>query len=483
MWEAPSGVFVTLRRSLRLAMLDILLFRKDKGGNPDLVRESQRRRCKDVAVVDKVIELDTEWRVMTGNVDNLRKNVGMCSKAVGEKKKKKEPDGEDLPIPEDILADLNNLEKEKLATLSVLQLKSLSKIVAEAVETATKACEVQEQERDKVLGSIGNIVHEDCLPTQDEEENEVLRTWGECLPAEGRLNHVDLMAKLGLETGDAATKTGGGRAFFLQGPLVQLQLGLINYAMNFLISKEYTPMYPPFFMTKEAMGAVAQLSDFDDQLYKVTGEGEDKYLIATSEQPIAAFHRNKWFSEKDLPIKYAGVSTCFRKEVGSHGRDTLGIFRVHQFDKIEQFVVTTNKDDKSWAMMDNMINSSEEFYKSLGIPYRVVRIVAGALNDAAAMKFDLEGFYCASQKYRELVSCSNCTDFQSRRLAARMGSGKKEGQANVKEHVHMLNSTLCAVTRVMCVVCETHQCAEGIKIPEVLRPYMGGMELMKWTNP
>jgi|EP00670_Eutreptiella_braarudii_P003472 seryl-tRNA synthetase len=464
-------------------MLDILLFRQDKGGNPDLVRESQRRRCKDVGVVDKVIELDNEWRKLTGKVDNLRKNAGLCSKAVGEKKKKKEPDGEDLPIPEDLLKSLDNLDKEALTQLSVLQLKTLSKKCAEEVEVATKQCEEKEAERDQVLGSIGNIVHEDCLPTTDEDENQVVRTWGECKPAEGKLNHVDLMAKLGLDTSETATRTAGGRAFFLQGPLCQLQLGLINYAMNFLIAREYTPMYPPFFMTKEAMGAVAQLSDFDDQLYKVSGEGDDKYLIATSEQPIAAYHRNKWFAEKDLPIKYAGYSTCFRKEVGSHGRDTLGIFRVHQFDKIEQFCVTTPKDGKSWEMMESMITTSEDFYQSLEIPYRVVRIVAGALNDAAAMKYDLEGFYCASQKYRELVSCSNCTDFQSRRVGARIGSGKKEGQANVKEHVHMLNSTLCAITRVMCCICETHQCAEGIQIPKNLQPYMGGMELMKWVTP
>eukprot|EP00667_Euglena_gracilis_P009527 EG_transcript_9682 len=464
-------------------MLDILLFRKDKGGNPDLVRESQRRRCKDVGIVDQVIDLDNEWRQLTGRVDNLRKNAGLCSKAVGEKKKNKEADGEDSPIPEHILAALDNLEKDELAKLSVAQLRTLSKLVSEEAERATKACEVKEAERDKVLCSIGNIVHEDCKPTDDEDLNDVLRTWGECKPAEGKLNHVDLMAKLGMETGDIATKTAGGRAYFLTGPLVQLQLGLISYAISFLTQKGYTPIYPPFFMTKEAMGAVAQLSDFDDQLYKVTGEGDEKYLIATSEQPICAFHRNQWFSEKDLPIKYAGFSTCFRKEVGSHGRDTLGIFRVHQFEKIEQFCVTTNKDNKSWEMMEHMITNSEEFYQSLEIPYRVVRIVAGALNDAAAMKYDLEGFYCASQKYRELVSCSNCTDFQSRRLSARMGSGKKEGQANVKEHVHMLNSTLCAITRVMCCICETNQCEEGIRVPKALQPFMGGMEIMRWTTP
>eukprot|EP01010_Urceolus_cornutus_P003374 NODE_468_length_1643_cov_199.703262_g353_i0.p1 GENE.NODE_468_length_1643_cov_199.703262_g353_i0~~NODE_468_length_1643_cov_199.703262_g353_i0.p1 ORF type:complete len:471 (+),score=133.45 NODE_468_length_1643_cov_199.703262_g353_i0:191-1603(+) len=408
--------------------------------------------------------------------------LGCAQAQLHQKKKAKEADGDDLPIPEEILAHLEELKADELATLNVTQLKALSKLVAQQTEEVDRQATEMELTRDKVLGTIGNIVHEDCRPTKDEEQNEIVRTWGEPrLETEGLLNHVDLMEKLGLETGETATKISGGRAFFLVGPLVQLQLALVNYSMNFMIGRNYTPLYPPFFMTKEGMASVAQLSQFDEELYKVTGEGDEKYLIATSEQPIAGFHKNKWFAEKDLPIKYAGYSTCFRKEVGSHGRDTLGIFRVHQFEKIEQFCVTSGKDNKSWEMMNEMIQASEDFYQSLGIPYRVVRIVAGALNDAAAMKLDLEAYFCSSSTYRELVSCSNCTDFQSRRLSARMGTGKSAGQKQAKEHVHMLNSTLCAITRAMCVICETYQTEEGIAIPEVLRPYMGGMELMRWT--
>lgn len=194
------------------------------------------------------------------------------------------------------------------------------------------------------------------------------------------------------------------------------------------------------------MQEVAQLSQFDDELYKVIGKGsenksedgtpaEEKYLIATSEQPIAAYHRDEWIPETSLPIKYAGISTCFRQEVGSHGRDTRGIFRVHQFEKVEQFVLTSPHDNKSWKMMDEMINNAEIFYQDLNIPYRVVNIVSGALNHAAAKKLDLEAWFGGSGAFRELVSCSNCLDYQARRLLVRYGQTKKMN-ASV-DFVHM----------------------------------------------
>ena len=190
----------------------------------------------------------------------------------------------------------------------------------------------------------------------------------------------------------------GSRGYFLTGPAVWLQQALISYALQFAAEREYQPIYTPFWMTKTLMGQVAQLSQFDEELYKlgetkgaaaVEGSGEAKYLIATSEQPLAALHAGEWLDPKQLPIRYAGLSTCFRQEAGSHGRDTRGIFRVHQFEKVEQFLITSPKD--SWPAFHDMIATSEAFYQSLGIPYRVVSIVSGALNNAAAMKYDLEG--------------------------------------------------------------------------------------------
>merc|ERR1711879_806577 len=263
------------------------------------------------------------------------------------------------------------------------------------------------------------------------------------------------------------------------GAAVCLQQGLIQLALQTLIKKDYVPLYTPFFMRRDVMQVVAQLSQFDEELYKVTGKGsensddktvDEKYLIATSEQPIAAFHRDEWLNPESLPIKYAGLSSCFRQEVGSHGRDTRGIFRVHQFEKIEQFVITSPHDDSSWKIMDEMINNAENFCKMLNIPYRIVCIVSGALNNAAAKKLDLEAWLPGSGAFRELVSCSNCLDYQARRLRVKYGETKRMNSAT--EYCHMLNATMCAVTRVICVLLEQNQTETGIKVPEALKMYM-----------
>ncbi|KAL0123963.1 hypothetical protein PUN28_006049 [Cardiocondyla obscurior] len=279
--------------------------------------------------------------------------------------------------------------------------------------------------------------------------------------------------------GERGTNVSGGRGYFLTGPAVFLQQAVIQLALKKLFKKGYKPLYTPFTMRKDAMQEVAQLSQFDEELYKVIGKGsernedkemEEKYLIATSEQPIAAFHRGEWIAENALPIKYAGISTCFRQEVGSHGRDTRGIFRVHQFEKVEQFCLTSPHDNKSWEMMDHMISNAEEFYQALEIPYRIVNIVSGALNHAASKKLDLEAWFPGSGAFRELVSCSNCLDYQARRLLVRYGQTKKMNTTT--DYVHMLNATLCAVTRVICAILEVHQTETGIKVPKVLAEYM-----------
>lgn len=226
------------------------------------------------------------------------------------------------------------------------------------------------------------------------------------------------------------------------------------------------------------MQEVAQLSQFDEELYKVIGKSsekgdqavEEKYLIATSEQPIAAFHRDEWIPESALPIRYAGFSTCFRQEVGSHGRDTRGIFRVHQFEKVEQFCLTSPFDNKSWEMMDEMITNAEGFCQALELPYRIVNIVSGALNNAASKKLDLEAWFPGSGAYRELVSCSNCLDYQAKRLLVRYGQTKKMNAAT--NFVHMLNATMCATTRVICAILEVHQTKTGITIPNALKDFI-----------
>ena len=286
----------------------------------------------------------------------------------------------------------------------------------------------------------------------------------------------------------------GHRAYFLKGVGLLLNQALINYGLTFLMTKDYTPLQPPFFMSKEAMAGVAQLSDFDEQLYKVTGEGTDseKYLIATSEQPICAFHMNEWMSEKELkegPKKYAGFSTCFRKEAGSHGRDAWGIFRVHQFEKVEQFIVC--HPDESKRHHEEMIAAAEEFYQSLGLAYHVINIVSGELNNAATKKYDLEAWFPTLGTYRELVSASNCTDYQSRAMEVRVRAAAEEGGAAAggakkgaeTKYVHFLNATLCATTRTICCILENYQTAEGVKVPDVLVPFMGGRTFLPFTRP
>lgn len=250
-----------------------------------------------------------------------------------------------------------------------------------------------------------------------------------------------------------------------------LNLALVQYGLQFLAKRGYTAMQPPFFMKKEVMAETCQLSDFDDQLYQVKeGKTSDDefYLIATSEQPISGYHRGETMDDKQLPIRYSGFSSCFRKEAGAHGKDNWGIFRVHQFEKIEQFIIC--KPEESWAMHEEMIKVSEEFYQSLELPYQVISIVSGALNDAAAKKYDLEAWFPGYGAFRELVSCSNCTDYQSRCLDIKCGQNTKEGE---RRFVHMLNGTLTATERTLCCILENYQTEAGVKVPTVLQPYVG----------
>jgi seryl-tRNA synthetase len=271
---------------------------------------------------------------------------------------------------------------------------------------------------------------------------------------------------------------------------VLLNQALINYGIAFLTARGYNILQPPFMMNKEVMAGIAQLEDFDEQLYKVSGKTDDpdgssdKYLIATSEQPICAYHKGDWIDPKDLPLRYAGISTCFRKEAGSSGKDIRGIFRVHQFDKIEQFCLTADDFELSAAEQKRMLKAATDFHDSLGIGYRVVCIVSAELNDAAVKKYDLEGWFPGQKTYRELVSCSNCTDYQARGVGVRCGQKKadKSDLTARASYCHMLNSTLCATGRGICCILESYQTPDGVIVPEVLRPYMGGKEFLPFVR-
>ncbi|KAK3880207.1 hypothetical protein Pcinc_015276 [Petrolisthes cinctipes] len=457
-------------------MLDIVLLREDQGGQPEKVRESQRRRFKDVAVVDKVIALDTKWRAARHRGDLLNRMGNVISKTVGEKKKAKEAEGTETNVPAEIKEKLTELTVELLRPLTISQLKEVKKLVEESLNANATELTESETKRDAVLREIGNLVADDVPVSQDEENNGLVRTFGE--QSKKKYSHVDLIAMIGGSDSKRGVVAAGSRGYFLTGPGVYLERALVTLALDMLHKKGYTPLCTPFFMRKEVMQEVAQLSQFDEELYKVVGKGETpgseqedvKYLIATSEQPIAAFHRDDWIPTDQLPLRYSGVSYCFRQEVGSHGRDTRGIFRVHQFQKVEQFCLTSPHDNASWTMMDEMINNAENFCKVLGLPYRIVNIVSGELNNAASKKLDLEAYFPGSGTYRELVSCSNCLDYQSRNLRVRYGATKKMNAA--VEYVHMLNATMCATTRVICAILENYQTETGITVPDAIKQYL-----------
>jgi len=471
-------------------VLDLELFRADKGGDPAKIKENQAKRYKDVTLVDKVVDHDTAWRKSRFRADLLNKLKNACSKAIGEKMKKKEPVGDDDTVPEELLNNIDELTPDKLTPLTVTQIKKIRLVIEEATKENGDALEKCETARNEALKEIGNMLHESCIISKDEDENGIERTFGD-VESRKKYSHVDLVVMIDGADNERGAVTSGGRGYYLKGPLVFLEQALINHAMQILHTKGYTPLYTPFFMRKSVMQEVAQLSQFDEELYKVVGKGsadkkddqDEKYLIATSEQPIAAYHRDEWLATDQLPIKYMGFSTCFRQEAGSHGRDTRGIFRVHQFEKIEQFCITSPEDNKSWELFDEMINNAEEFNKSLGIPYRVVNIVSGELNNAASKKLDLEAWFPGSGAFRELVSCSNCLDYQSRRLKIRYGETKKMGQEAT--YVHMLNATMCATTRTLCAILENYQTEDGVVVPEVLRKLMppGYNEKIPFVKP
>ncbi|CAA0816567.1 Serine--tRNA ligase [Striga hermonthica] len=437
-------------------MLDINLFREEKGGNPEKIRESQRRRFANVDLVDEVIELDKVWRQRQFELDGLR-------------------------------TDRNRLSKE-IARLKIAK-EDASTMIASTEEnkelTAKKEAEVQEALAavQTKLAVIGNLVHDSVPVDNNEDNNAIIRSWGEKRSEPKLKNHVELVELLGIADLKKGANVAGGRGFYLKGDGVRLNQALINLALDFLEKRGFTALQTPFFMRKDIMAKCAQLAQFDEELYKVSGDGDDKYLIATAEQPLCAYHLDDWIHPSQLPLRYAGYSSCFRKEAGSHGRDTLGIFRVHQFEKVEQFCVTSPNRNDSWEMHEEMLKNAEDFYKLLNIPYQVVSIVSGALNDAAAKKYDLEGWFPASKTYRELVSCSNCTDYQSRRLEVRYGQKKSNDKA--KEYVHMLNSTLTATERTICCILENNQKEDGVEIPEALRAFMGGKAFIpfKTNNP
>ena len=436
-------------------MLDINAFLVEKGGEPEKIKISQKKRGDSVELVDEIIAGYKEWTKIRFDLDVKNKEVNATQKEIGQRFKAKQDASDLLAKKEQLAAEKKSLIEQELKADADLRVK---------------------------VNLVGNIVHDSVVDSQDEDNNELVRTWAPenyevakvaaATGAPAKLSHHEILLRLDGYDPERGVRIVGHRGYFLRNYGVFLNQALINYGLHFLAENDYIPLQAPVMMNKDVMAKTAQLSQFDEELYKVIDGEDEKYLIATSEQPISAYHANEWFESpaEQLPVRYAGYSSCFRREAGSHGKDAWGIFRVHAFEKIEQFVLT--EPENSWKEFDRMIGLSETFYKNLGLPYRVVGIVSGELNNAAAKKYDLEAWFPYQEEYKELVSCSNCTDYQSRNLEIRCGI-KQQNQTD-KKYVHCLNSTLSATQRAMCCILENYQTEDGLVIPEVLRPFIPG---------
>lgn len=417
-------------------MLDIQLFRK----NPEVIFDSEKKRFKDTETAEKVIEYDNLWREGEKRLNFLRSEKNRLSKSF----KQAKADG----TIDEVIAQSKSVANE---------IKELSPKIEEYMK-------LREDNRYKV----GNIIDEDVPISDTEDDNVIVKTYGEIPEFDFEpLNHVDLIEKIDGADLQTAASVSGARFYYLKRDILHLNLALIRFALSELEAKDYIPLQTPFFVKGEVAAETSELGEFEETLYKV--ENEDLYLIATAEQTLAAIHRNEIIAPEELPIKYCALSTCFRKEAGSHGKDTLGIFRVHQFEKIEQFVYTTPEQSKE--AHKQLLEVTEELYQKLGLTYRIVAIVSSALNDNAAIKYDLEAWFPGSNTYRELVSCTNCKDYQARKTNTRYGKAGS-GDAQI---LHTLNSTAIATERTICCLLENYQQEDGsIKVPEVLVPYMNG---------
>ncbi len=426
-------------------MLDIKLIRE----NPELVRNNLKKRedPENLKMLDEFIEYDKKWRRLLTRLNELRHERKLLTTDIATLKKK----GEDA-------SDKISEAKKNDTKITALE-KQVNKL---------------EEKSHYYLMRIPNLLHESVPIGKDEQDNVAVRTWGEIpkfsFPVK---DHIDLGLDLDIMDIERAGKVAGARFFYLKREGVLLDMALLSFALEEMIKKGFTPIEPPFLMKRKPYEGVVALSDFEKDLYKL--EDEDLYLIATSEHPMAAMFMNEVLKVEDLPLKFVGVSPNFRREAGAHGKDTRGVFRTHQFNKVEQFVFCRPED--SWKIHEELIRNAEELVQKLGLPYRIVNDCTGDIGTVAAKKYDIEVWMPAQNAYREIISCSNCTDYQARRLNIRYR--EKEG-APTKGFVHTLNSTALATGRTMVAILETYQQKDGsVIVPRILRKYMGGIEKME----
>jgi seryl-tRNA synthetase len=418
-------------------MLDIKFVRE----NVDLVKENMKKKFQDSSLVDNVLKFDGQTRELMQQAQDLRRERNSLSKNISEAKKAK-----DETKAKKFMKDAKEIP-EKIAKIE----KKLEDIKAK---------------QDKLLLQVPNIMHESVPLGKDDSENVELRKWGEPHPFDFEVkNHVELLEQLGVVDFETSARTTGNGFYYLKGDLALLNQALIQFAIRFMRDKGYEYVEPPLMLHKEVLDAAMDTESFKDTIYSV--EGEDLHLIGTSEHALLGLHANEAISENQLPKKYFSYSMCFRKEIGSHGINEKGLWRTHQFNKVEQFIFC--KPEDSYKYYDELLANSEELFQKLGLPYRVIECCSGDLATWKAKSCDIEVYRPTTKDYGEVTSLTNCTDFQARGLGIRIVYN--DGNRAI---LHTLNNTAVATSRAMVAILENYQQKDGsIMVPEVLRPYMG----------
>jgi seryl-tRNA synthetase len=417
----------------------------------------------------------------------IRENSAIVKKNLGKRNEK-----DKLKWLEDLIKKdeqyLKLLKKEQelrhrrnLVSDEINQLKKEGKDIKEKVKEAKelpekvkKLTSEVEELKNKInfyLMRLPNILHDSVPEGKDDTENKVIRKHGEIKKFNFHLiDHGKLIETLNLGNFDDAAKVSGRGFYYLFNELVLMDMALQKFTIDLLTKKSFTLAQVPLMLRRKPYEGLTDLEDFEKMMYKI--ENEDLYLIATSEHAIGALRKNYLFQEQDLPEKFVSVSPCFRKEIGSHGVDEKGLFRVHQFNKVEQFVFSHPND--SWKVHEELLANAEEIFKKLKLPYRIVSVCTGDIGIVAAKKYDLEVYMPREKVYKEAVSCSNCTAYQATRLNIKYLKG------NEREYVHTLNSTAIATSRALRAILENYQQKDGsVKVPDVLVPYMNGIEVME----
>src|SRR5215204_4724634 len=423
-------------------MLDAKLLKE----NPHTIENMLKKRGVNFPL-NELIDLDKKRRELIVELQDFKHKKNILATSIAQKKKEKDT--------------TNSVNSE------ISKMKEISNRITDL-----------EEEQDSVQGrfrylmmSIPNLLHESVPLGSGETENVIIkeqrnkRTKSTMAPRD----HIDIATSLDLIDLERAAKISGARFYFLKNDLVKMNQALLQFGLDYLSNSGYTLVQPPYMIRKEAMEGAVILGDFEQVIYKV--EGEDLYMIGTSEHAMVSMHTDEILESTGLPLRYACVSPCFRKEAGAHGRDMKGIFRVHQFEKVEQFIFC--RPEESWREHERMLVLSEEFFKQLGIPYRVMLLCSGDTGKISAKTYDIEAWFPGQSNYREVVSCSNCLDYQARRLRIRFRDKTNEET----RLVHTLNSTLVATERTMVAILENFQTPRGtVEVPKVLQKYMGGLE-------